>query len=276
VKRATVAAVLDRLGAEAARPDLLGLRAVYAAWCGAVPFDNVLKLIHLTAGRAGPLPGSTADDFFEAWLEDGVGGTCWAGNQALHDLLEALGFDVARAIATMMPTPEIKGPNHGTVIVTVDGDRWIADASILSGVPIRIPAAGETIGETENGGRLPRFEWLDGSPAVIWQALMAPAGFPCRIDLIGASSGDWDALHQRTAAWSPFNFQLSARVGRGDGSVGISSGQRFRFDADGTLSVTPLDLPERVRFLVEELGISEELAGQVPDDRPTPPRPEGR
>ena len=88
VKRETVAAVLDRLGVETSRPDLVGLHAVYAAWCGAVPFDNVLKMIYLAEGRTGPLPGSTAESFFEAWLACGVGGTCWAGNGALHDLLE--------------------------------------------------------------------------------------------------------------------------------------------------------------------------------------------
>ena len=102
----TVAAVLEKLGVERPAPDLDGLRAVYAAWCGAVAFDNVLKLIHLADERSGPLPGSTAESFFEAWLEHGTGGTCWSGNGALHDLLEALGFDVARAIATMLSSPE--------------------------------------------------------------------------------------------------------------------------------------------------------------------------
>lgn len=273
MKREQAVAVLERLGVEPPpRLDVGGLRTVYAAWCGAVPFDNVLKLIHISEGRAGPLPGSTADGFFDAWLEYGVGGTCWAGNGALHDLLEALGFDVTRALATMLPSPGITGPNHGTVIVAVGGDQWIADASILSGAPIRMTAPREA----QPGGRLPRFEWLDGSPAVVWQALPAPAGFPCRIDLIGASTVEWDALHQRTGAWSPFNFELSARLMKGDASVGISAGQRFRFAADGTLAVTQLDRSERVRFLVQEIGISEELAGQIPDDRPAPPRPQGR
>ena len=63
---------------------------------------------------------------------------------------------------------------------------------------------------------------------------------------------------------------------RGDASLGLASGQRFRFDVDGSLSASPLDRAERVRFLVEEIGISEEIAGRVPEDRPVPPRPEGR
>ena len=160
MKDDTVAAVLEKLGVERPAPDLDGLRAVYAAWCGAVAFDNVLKLIHLADERSGPLPGSTAESFFEAWLEHGTGGTCWSGNGALHDLLDALGFDVARAIATMLSSPEAREPNHGSVIATVEGERWIVDASILSGEPIRIPDAGEPAGD----GPLPRFEWLDSPP----------------------------------------------------------------------------------------------------------------
>ena len=157
----TVAAVLDRLGVETPARDLDGLRTVYAAWCGEVPFDNTLKLIHLAEGRSWPLPGSSAESFFASWLEHGTGGTCWSGNGALHDLLEALGFDVARAIATMLSSPAAVGPNHGSVIVTVEGERWIVDASIPSGTPIRIPSPGQEAGD----GALPRFAWPGDRPA---------------------------------------------------------------------------------------------------------------
>jgi N-hydroxyarylamine O-acetyltransferase len=271
VKSATVSAVVEKLGVGSPAPDLAGLHAVYAAWCRAVPFDNVLKLIHLADGQSGPLPGSTTEDFFAAWLEHGTGGTCWAGNGALHDLLGALGFDVARALATMLSSPEARGPNHGTVIVTLDGERWITDASILSGEPIRIPAEGETA----IPGTLPRFEWLHGRPAVVWRSLNAPEGFPCRIDRAGAEGAEFDALHRRSGTWSPFNYQLSVRLLRGRASVGVSSGRRFAFDLGGSLTASELDRDARVRFLVEEIGISEEVAARVPDDRPVPPRPEG-
>ena len=265
----TVAAVLDKLGVDRPAPDLDGLRAVYSAWCGAVAFDNVLKLIHLADERSGLLPGSTAETFFEAWLEHGTGGTCWSGNGALHDLLDALGFDVARAIATMLSSPEAREPNHGSVIATVDGERWIVDASILSGQPIRIPDAGEP----PTGGPLPRFEWLEAHPAVVWRTATAPEGFPCRIERIGADATEWDERHQRTSGWSPFNYQLNARVLRSGASVGVARGERFTVEPDGAVSTCELRAGERVRFLVEELGISEEIALQVPDDRPLPPRP---
>jgi len=268
----TVSAVLQRLGVDRRAPDLAGLREVYAAWCSAVSFDTSLKMIYLAEQASGPLPGWTAESFFQAWIEHGTGGTCWAGNGALHDLLDALGFDVARAIATMLPSADIRAPNHGSVIVSLDGERWIVDASILSGEPIRIPMPEEPASLQP----LPRFEWFESKPSVVWQILPVPDGFPCRIERIGADAREWDELHQRTASWSPFNYQLNVRLLQRDRSIGIASGQRFEFDKEGSVSTTALDEDGRRRFLIEEIGISEEIAYRVPADRPIPPRPEGR
>jgi N-hydroxyarylamine O-acetyltransferase len=265
----TVPPVLEKLGVEAPNCDLPGLRTVYAAWCRAVPFDNVLKLTHLAEQRPGPLPGSTTDSFFGDWLECGAGGTCWAGNGALHDLLEQLGFEVQRALATMMPNPEIRGPNHGSVVVTIEGERWIADASILSGEPLRIPLPNEPA----DSGPLPRLEWLDGSPAVIWRTVRSPGGFPCRIERVGVEAAEFEALHRQSAVWSPFNYELSGRLMRARATVGISGLERYEFEENGPISASMVDRAGRERFLVEELGISEEIARRLPDDRPAPPRP---
>src|SRR5258707_10952282 len=80
--------VLERLGvaglANRPTPDVADLRRVYAAWCEAVPFDNVLKMIHIAEGRGGLLPGSTAEDFFASWLQHRNGGASWGGDRALH------------------------------------------------------------------------------------------------------------------------------------------------------------------------------------------------
>ena len=51
--------ILARLGlGQFPEPTLAGLRVLYAAWCRRVPFDNVRKLIHVRAQKAGLLPGS--------------------------------------------------------------------------------------------------------------------------------------------------------------------------------------------------------------------------
>src|SRR5262245_17925193 len=86
--------VLSRLGFNRRpAPTIDALRNVYSAWCERVPFDNIRKLIHVRAANAAPLPGSSPEDFFEAWLKFGTGGTCWPGAGAFHALLVALGFD---------------------------------------------------------------------------------------------------------------------------------------------------------------------------------------
>src|SRR5689334_10389672 len=119
------------------------LRSVYSAWCERVPFDNIRKLIHVRAANAAPLPGSTPEDFFEAWLKFGTGGTCWPGAGALHTFLAALGFDAVRAIGTMMAAPNLP-PNHGTVLVNFGDQTFLVDSSILHGHPLRLSEDSET------------------------------------------------------------------------------------------------------------------------------------
>jgi arylamine N-acetyltransferase len=100
--------VLSRLGlADRPAPTLDGFHTLYAAWCRKVPFDNVRKLIHVHHHGRGRLPGDDATDFFEAWLAYGTGGTCWAGNGALHALLVSLGFDASRGMGTMRADPKL-------------------------------------------------------------------------------------------------------------------------------------------------------------------------
>ena len=256
-------------GVERPAPDLDGLRTVYAAWCGAVAFDNVLKLIHLAEARSGPLPGSTAESFFEAWLEHGTGGTCWSGNGALHDLLEALGFDVARAIATMLSSPDAREPNHGSVIVTVEGERWIVDASILSGAPIRIPDAGEPADEARFPGSSGSTPAPPSSGARRARPRASRAGSsasgPTRAN--GTSATSARAAGARSTTSSP---RGCCGAGRASASPEASATRSIRTARSRRASSTA---HERVRFLVEELGISEEIALRVPDDRPLPPRP---
>jgi N-hydroxyarylamine O-acetyltransferase len=267
-------AVLRRLGvARPESPDLAGLARIYAAWCELVPFDNVLKMVHLAEGRPGPLPGSTAVDFFTSWLETGAGGTCWAGNGALHDLLATLGYEVERAAATMLVTPDVPPSNHGSVVVTIGNERYVVDASILMGAPLRLPRPGEPPEPAADA--VPRIERRGEMYVIMWRHPKNPAGFPCRFDRIGLDTPEWDALHQRTGIWSPFNYAVSARANRGPNVIGFVTGHRFAIDAIGTFSEEPRERAGRDRFLVEELGLDSSLVALLPDDRELPPAPEG-
>jgi hypothetical protein len=251
-------------------PDLAGLRALYSGWCRKVPFDNVRKLIHLHRNDPRSLPGDDAADFFESWLRYGTGGTCWAGNGALQVLLGSLGFASARALATMLVAPDVP-PNHGTVVVACQEQTYVVDASILHGEPLELAASGLTSVAHPAWGAACSVR--DGQAVIRWRPLHKPEGFDCRIDDPDVPTQTFRSLHAQSRPWSPFNYQLYGRLNRGNGVIGTAFGQRVEFDASGKPLQRELDPQERIKFVVEELGIAEEIAAMLPPDAPTPPPP---
>jgi N-hydroxyarylamine O-acetyltransferase len=263
--------VINRLGLPSRpEPTLDGLKALYAAWCRGVPFDNVRKLINVNNQSPGPLPGDDTTEFFEAWLNYGTGGTCWAGNGALHALLVSFGFSAYRGIATMLVAPNLP-PNHGTVIADVDGARYVVDASILHSDPLRLDE------HTATGIDHPAWGVhcikRDGHWSIRWRPLHAPEGLDCRIEQIGVTRETFRERHELTRSWSPFNYELYARVIRGDTVVGAAFGERVQFDASGGISQKALVGQERLQLLLDELGMTEEIVHRLPPDTPTPPPP---
>jgi N-hydroxyarylamine O-acetyltransferase len=260
--------VLLRLGLpDWPAPTPEGLALLYAAWCAQVPFDNVRKLIALHTAQSGPLPGSEAADFFEHWLRDGTGGTCWAGNGAMHALLQTLGFASSRAVATMRVNPSARA-NHGTVLVACAGGRYLLDASMLHGQPVLLDeAAPPPLAEAPWAVRalLEKGRWL-----IRWRPLHRLTGLDCCIEWPDATLECFHALHEKTRPWSPFNYSLYGRRNRAAGVIGVAFGKRIEFRAAGTVDESPLDAQQRIRFVVEELGISEALAHALPPDIPTP------
>lgn len=268
--RRLVEQVLERLGLSAPPAlDYAGLTALYSAWCRRVPFDNSRKLIHLRRALPGPLPGDTAEDFLSAWLQHGTGGTCWAGNGALHALLRSVGFDARRGLATMLASPNAP-PNHGTVTVRCEHRRFIVDASILHGEPLPLAADAQTSIDHPGWGVqcLP----VAGRWRIRWRPLHAPQGIDCRIERLRLPARGFCGLHEKSRAWSPFNFSLYARINRGHEAVGIAFGQRVSLAAGGA-SQTPLEADARRRWLIECVGLSESIVSQLPPDLPLTPPP---
>lgn len=263
--------VLERLGftclPTADRP---GLDALYGAWCRRVPFDNTRKRIAVEAGDPGRLPGDDPVEFLEAWLADGTGGTCWAMHGAWTELLRACGFRARRGIATMLVAPDLP-PNHGTTSVELDGSTLLVDACIQHGVPLPLDARGETAVAHPAYGVTARPE---GSKWIVrWRSPFLPGGIDCRIDSLASDAATFRTHHEATRAWSPFNFELFVRMHRRDGLLVAVRGERVVVDADGRETRAPLAREDRLRFLVEEVGLRESLARRVPLDRPTPPPP---
>jgi arylamine N-acetyltransferase len=263
--------VLAKLGlASRPEPALDGLKRVYGAWCHKVPFDNVRKLMHLRRQDAAALPGDSASDFFEAWLRHGTGGTCWAGNGALQELLRALDFDARRGLATMLVAPDIP-PNHGTVVVTCDHKRYLVDASILHGEPLALePHAPSAIAHPAWGVQC---SVREGKWSIRWRPLHLPDGIDCRIEALEVTQQVFHDRHEDSRPWSPFNYALSARLNRNDTVVGAAFGQRVDIVADGSIRQRALPPAQRASLLVEELTMDAAFIAQLPADLPTPPPP---
>jgi hypothetical protein len=82
--------------------------------------------------------------------------------------------------------------------------------------------------------------------------------------------------HEQTRAWSPFNYELHARLIRGDAVVGVARGQRVELNSAGGVIQKRLEGDDRIRLLVDELGMKEEIVRRLPLDTPTPPPPWSR
>jgi arylamine N-acetyltransferase len=266
-------AVLAKLGLSGRpEPTLQGLESVYSAWCRRVPFDNIRKMIHLRRGDPGPLPGDDAVDFFRHWTRFGAGGTCWAGNGALCVLLQSLEFAAQRALGSMLavPNPPPGQPsNHGSTTVRFDGRTYIVDASILHGEPLLLQQH-RTASAAQRAWSV-TCEIRDGRWYIAWRPLHRPAGIDCRIDEFDAAAAACRDLHERSRSVSPFNAELTVRLNRGDSVIGVGFGRHVVLDARGEVVQRPLQGHDRTQFLIEEIGIHEELAIALPRDLPAQP-----
>lgn len=272
-------AVLGRLGLdENPGAGVEGIQNVYRSWCAAVPFDNVRKMIALRTGES--LPGHTAGDFFENWLRDGVGGTCWPTSNALYALSIALGFDSRRIAASMRDIGII---NHGSIKVRIDGRDWLIDSSILCNTPLplgeEVFATGDPVFEVE-------VERVDGTH-VVWTHTPPHTEFmPCRLILDPAGAEVYRERYEASREVSPFNQRLYARRNRPGRMVVLLGNTLFIKTARGVESeeLTREGVCEALRDLI---GLSGELvkrwvdAGCLessfePPSGPKPPPFEGK
>jgi N-hydroxyarylamine O-acetyltransferase len=264
--------VLEKLGlSERPTPDLKGLSKLYWAWCQNVSFDNLRKLIHVQSKNPATLPGDNAIDFFTFWVKHGTGGTCWAGNGALHALLTSLGFNASRGVATMMVAPDLP-PNHGTVLVDMDGTRYMVDASILHEFPLQLDL--EVPANVEQHRFKLKVTYRDNKWHMWWQPLHMLEGLECRLDEFPATLAGFQRRYEMSRGWSPFNYQLTVRKVIGDRTVGVAYGKWVELCTQGKETSREITgEQERLGLLVDTLGYSEEIARQLPADQPTPPPP---
>lgn len=248
--------VLARLGfSRAPSPDLDGLRALYAAWCAHVPFDNVRKMIVLRADGLRPLPGGDAADFFEHWLANGAGGTCWPSSNALFELARACGFAARRVAGSMRDLGII---NHASVKVRIDGADWLVDSSALTNEPL--PVDGRLF-VTADPVFAAEVEPVDGTHIVWTHTPPNSAYLPCRLLVDPADHVQYASGYEASRTRSPFNQRLYVRRNHPGELVVLIGSTRFIRTAHG-LESQDLSPDELRRTLAEQVGLSDTLIAE--------------
>jgi len=244
--------VLERLGFRTPPlADLDGLRALYAAWCTKVPFDNVRKMIALrsTPGRA--LPGGQAEEFLQGWLGDGTGGTCWPTSNALFELARSLGFEAQRIVGCMRDLGLV---NHASVRVRIDARLWLVDTSLLHNAPL--PLAPDVFVHDDLVVAA-EVEPADDGNHLLWADVPPNAAYlPCRLLTDVASHALYLASYEATRERSPFNQRLYARRNRPGELLVLAGSTRYSKTADG-LASRELGAQEIRQALSLDFGLSD-------------------
>jgi N-hydroxyarylamine O-acetyltransferase len=247
--------------------DVVGLNLVYAAFSENVPFDNVQKRIWFAGLQTEPLPGGDPNDFFDSWLRHGTGGTCWPLNGAMYALLHALGFLASRIAGSVVVEGYPQRANHGSVLATLDGinylvDAWMAAFRVLPLAPGRPASTGEGIHDiravlTENGFEIISYPGFNRDH---------PLPFRPEPEHDPVDHAFFLDRADRTRAVGFFNDALFITRHFSDSILTIGRMSKFRVAADGTLTKTEVGEAERMRTLIQEFGLSEEIAQALPHD----------
>ena len=113
-----------------------------------------------------------------------------------------------------------------------------------------------------------RFEIKEGLWHLLWHPPHQIEGLWCRIEQEDVSTADFDLYHERTRTRSRFNSALYIRVNQPERVNAICFGERVTVGEDGQARKSPLPVADRVQVMVEEFGISQEMAEKIPSDEP--------
>ena len=265
--------VLERMGlAKAPAVTSDGLAALYLAWCRNIPFDNLQKRIAVATNPAAPLPGMTADAFFSAWMTHGTGGTCWSTANACWHLLTACGFSAVRGVGSM---GDRNDPNHGTVLVEVDGQRFLVDTSMLNEQPVALHEDRPTTHESVLHPVAVEPATPAGIPGTLVQFRPARTfdRFPCRLLQAGVDEAFYVQRFEISRGGGPFNAFMHLRRNFADRVLLLLGTKRVETHADGRAEETTLSVAQRRECAIDEFGISPEIVDASPVDEPLPDAP---
>ncbi|MDC0033325.1 arylamine N-acetyltransferase [Alphaproteobacteria bacterium] len=257
--------------AEKPECNLVGLNRVYAAYCGHVPRDNIQKRIWLTGKQNTPVTGGDPIEFFENWLAHGTGGTCFPASGGLHTLLCALGFDAKRVTGCVIRDGIEYDANHSSVMARVDGADFLVDPqqasfTALPIIPGKTSSAGNGIHSTRTVPVPGGFE-LQSFPGSNRQEPLRIRFYLENCFVSHAFFLENYALSAvRELGRSPFNDTLIVSRRFPGSLVIVGRGNRIEVSADNTVTKVEINIDERNKILIKELGISEEITKAIPPD----------
>ena len=111
---------LGILGLGARKPSRQALEEILRAHLYRIPFENLSKLFHKEVRRRTDLV--EVDEYLEDVERFHFGGTCYALNRGLYQLLSLLGYDV-RLCGADMAEPDV----HVVVVAMLEGTEYLAD-----------------------------------------------------------------------------------------------------------------------------------------------------
>ncbi len=223
-----------------------------------VPFDNVRKMVVLKSEDKWLLPGLNAAEFFENWLKNGSGATCWPMANALFELLSSLGYQACRMAGFMRDLGII---NHGSVKVSLNGLDYLADASLL--LNVILPLDHGTF--IQDDPVFPVESEPDGDSHLVW--MLTPPGsdyFYCRIIGDPVEFSLFDERYEASRERSVFNQRLYARRNYPGQLIILWGNTRFSKTVKG-IERRDLSRDEVCKALDRDIGISDNLINEWVD-----------
>jgi len=249
---------LEVLGVEAGAPTLESLHCLTRAQLGRIPFENISKLLYFRQDDLRGIPSK--EQYVEGARRYGFGGTCYANNYYLSELLTHLGFSV-RLCGASMSRPDV----HAVIIVTLEEREWLVDvgyaAPLLELMPL--DAKFETVvrlGDAEYvlyprmaDGRSRLEMRRDGAP--VHGYTLNPTG--CAIEHFAPAIRDSfrpDATFMNSVLLTRFSNERS---------IVVHNHTVMRFEANGGKTETLKDNGELVEVIEREFGIPGNLTKQA-------------
>ncbi|GGX19046.1 arylamine N-acetyltransferase [Aquimarina muelleri] len=232
-----------------------GLTKLYRGWCRNIPFDNFWKRLKLTEEEFSDHDQIDANQFFEIWLQHGLGGTCWTTANAMCELLKYFKFDVRMITGSMGDMGEV---NHVSLLVSLnEGKEYIIDTSILNEQPIKIDGV-----HIENPVHPIQLIRNSETTKIIFEHCTKREHMPCAINKNRISKEQIVEFYIASIHNSLFNDCVYIRKNE-EGIIHSIVGTTYYTKSKNALGKKELNEEERKQVLINIMGLSEEIVEHI-------------